>query len=358
MELSPEEIAKKAAEAAFKAALPPPGPKLAARITDLHLCPLVDGIKPHVGGPVIEGCPTVLICGSPAARIGDKATCVGPPDVIATGSPTVLIGGKFAARFMDQTVHGGMITSGAPTVIIGDMGMGSAGSSAVMVSAKSKPGAKSGTTVPKSMSATKLSQSNPKLDKLPKQMRLSKAALKDMRKLWKKSITKSGKSKEQGGTLALDPDGKLVMINKSSGSSGAFSPNTDVPDGYTYVGTFHTHPYGKNDGTWNGATMPFSAGDISSIDDYNEKISVVQSGDNVYALVPTDKTPSNIPDKATEKAYDQSFNKEYAKQKKAGKTDAEAASLAGEKATADMAKKYNMGYYKGKNGQPLERINP
>jgi uncharacterized Zn-binding protein involved in type VI secretion len=60
----------------------------------------------------------------PAARISDHAICVGPPDTIVKGSPTVFINGKPAARIGDMTAHGGVIVSGFPTVIIGDVGMG------------------------------------------------------------------------------------------------------------------------------------------------------------------------------------------------------------------------------------------
>jgi uncharacterized Zn-binding protein involved in type VI secretion len=91
----------------------------AARITDMHTCPMVTGVVPHVGGPILPpGCPTVLIGGLPAARMGDMATCVGPPDVIILGSATVLIGGQPAARMGDATAHGGVIILGAPTVLI------------------------------------------------------------------------------------------------------------------------------------------------------------------------------------------------------------------------------------------------
>jgi uncharacterized Zn-binding protein involved in type VI secretion len=65
----------------------------AARLGDMHTCPLSDGPKPHVGGPITTGSATVLIGGQPAARQGDMATCTGPPDTIAMGCPTVLIGG-------------------------------------------------------------------------------------------------------------------------------------------------------------------------------------------------------------------------------------------------------------------------
>lgn len=93
---------------------------MAARLGDPHICPMVDGVKPHVGGPITgPGVPTVLIGGMPAAVIGDMCTCAGPPAPIAKGSATVLIGGKPAARMMDNTGHGGMIIVGCPTVTIG-----------------------------------------------------------------------------------------------------------------------------------------------------------------------------------------------------------------------------------------------
>lgn len=95
----------------------------AARITDLHTCPMVTpGVPPipHVGGPVIgPGAPTVLIGKMPAAVMGDSCVCVGPPDAIIKGSATVMICKKPAARMGDQTAHGGTIVLGFPTVNIG-----------------------------------------------------------------------------------------------------------------------------------------------------------------------------------------------------------------------------------------------
>ncbi|HEY4155313.1 MAG TPA: PAAR domain-containing protein [Puia sp.] len=91
----------------------------AARITDMHTCPLVTP-PPHVGGPITGPCvPTVLIGNLPAAVIGDLCVCVGPPDSIVVGSSTVIIGGRPAARQGDLTAHGGVIVGGFPTVIIG-----------------------------------------------------------------------------------------------------------------------------------------------------------------------------------------------------------------------------------------------
>jgi uncharacterized Zn-binding protein involved in type VI secretion len=92
----------------------------AARISDIHICPMVTGTVPHVGGPVLSpGTPTVLIGGLPAACVGDMCVCAGPPDSIIIGSASVLIGGKPAARMGDITAHGGQIILGCPTVIIG-----------------------------------------------------------------------------------------------------------------------------------------------------------------------------------------------------------------------------------------------
>ena len=98
----------------------------AARVTDMHVCPMVNVLVPHVGGPLLPpGMPTVLIGGLPAARVSDLCTCAGPPDVIVTGAYTVLIGGMPAARIGDMTAHGGTIVMGQFNVIIGEAGGGS-----------------------------------------------------------------------------------------------------------------------------------------------------------------------------------------------------------------------------------------
>ena len=97
----------------------------AARISDMHTCPMASPATPpvpHVGGPVITGAPTVITAFMPQARISDQCTCVGPPDVITKGSPTVIVCGMPAARLGDMTAHGGVITTGAPNVLIGEVG--------------------------------------------------------------------------------------------------------------------------------------------------------------------------------------------------------------------------------------------
>ncbi|QDH17379.1 PAAR domain-containing protein [Swingsia samuiensis] len=98
--------------------------KPAARLTDMHTCPQTEGHIPHVGGPIVQGSPNVLINGWPAARVGDKLTCIGPSDEIMDGSTTVFINDKPAARMGDMTVHGGVIIAGCSTVLIGDTGKG------------------------------------------------------------------------------------------------------------------------------------------------------------------------------------------------------------------------------------------
>ncbi len=92
----------------------------AARILDMHVCPMVTGVVPHVGGPIIgPGAIMVLVGGLPAARVGDMCLCVGPPDTIAMGSTTVIIGGAPAARMTSNCAHGGLVVAGMPTVLIG-----------------------------------------------------------------------------------------------------------------------------------------------------------------------------------------------------------------------------------------------
>ncbi len=92
----------------------------AARITDMHVCPMITVLVPHVGGPIaVPGAPMVLVAGLPAATVTSMCVCVGPPDLIVMGSTSVLMGGMPAARLTSLTAHGGTVVFGAPTVLVG-----------------------------------------------------------------------------------------------------------------------------------------------------------------------------------------------------------------------------------------------
>ena len=97
--------------------------KPAARIGDMHACPMVTpGLPPipHVGGPIVQASANVMIGGPLAARVTDKAVCIGPPDAIAVGSLGVIINSLCAARLGDKMIHGGSVVVGLPTVLIGE----------------------------------------------------------------------------------------------------------------------------------------------------------------------------------------------------------------------------------------------
>ena len=95
----------------------------AARLLDMHVCPMVTpGVPPipHVGGPILPPCSVTVLTGMlPQARLTDRALCVGPPDIIVKGSATVLVNYLPAARMLDMTAHGGTIIIGCVTVLIG-----------------------------------------------------------------------------------------------------------------------------------------------------------------------------------------------------------------------------------------------
>ncbi len=92
----------------------------AARLTDMHTCPMVTGVVPHVGGPIsgpghADGVDWRLARGTSATWRFAPA----PPDTLAKGSATVLIGGTPAVRMGDGTAHGEVVVLGCPTVLIG-----------------------------------------------------------------------------------------------------------------------------------------------------------------------------------------------------------------------------------------------
>jgi len=93
--------------------------KPAARMGDFHVCPKSSGSGDHKGGPVLDGSKTILIGSRPAASVGAHCACNGATDTVMRGSTTVLVGGRPAARIGDATAHGGVISEGKRTVLIG-----------------------------------------------------------------------------------------------------------------------------------------------------------------------------------------------------------------------------------------------
>ncbi|MBC7388979.1 MAG: PAAR domain-containing protein [Opitutaceae bacterium] len=91
-----------------------------ATVGSMHVCAMVTGTVPHVGGPISgPGASNVLINGKPAALMGDMCTCVGPPDVAVMGNALVKINGKAVVCQGDMTAHGGSIVMGESNVTIG-----------------------------------------------------------------------------------------------------------------------------------------------------------------------------------------------------------------------------------------------
>lgn len=198
--------------------------KPAARIGDMHVCPMVTGLVPHVGGPIAMGMPTVLIGGMPSARVGDMAVCVGPPDVIAMGAFTTLVGGKPAARMGDMTAHGGNIVIGFPMCLIGDGG-GAGGGGGGGGAGAAKGGGKGGATLNK-----------PYNGPFDTQDEAAKAALDSANP---RSIAEN---REYGGVIYRDTDGKYYFTGPGAGSETGFNPSTTpAPSGTTVVGDYHTH---------------------------------------------------------------------------------------------------------------------
>lgn len=85
-----------------------------------HICPMSDGLKPHVGGTVLEGINGVLINGIPVAVKGSKCICTGSPksNSIIIGSPGIFVDGEQIAIVGSMTEHGGVVIEGISGVTI------------------------------------------------------------------------------------------------------------------------------------------------------------------------------------------------------------------------------------------------
>jgi uncharacterized Zn-binding protein involved in type VI secretion len=220
----------------YKSDIMPP----AARITDMHVCPMFTGPVPHVGGPILPPCSVNVMIGYlPAARVGDMATCAGPPDVIVKGSPTVFINGRPAARMLDTTAHGGTIVMGCFTVIIGDGGGGAGGGGGLSTpAAGSAPATRNKGSGGKGggISGSSGSSKEPKRDGFKSSDAAAKAALKEANP---KSIKAN---KEYGGLIYKKADGTYGYTKPAAGTGDSFNPHKiSTPPGTTVVGDYHTH---------------------------------------------------------------------------------------------------------------------
>jgi uncharacterized Zn-binding protein involved in type VI secretion len=248
---------------------------------------MVTGIVPHVGGPIVTGMPTVLTGSLPQARVTDIAICVGPPDMIIKGSPTVLVGGQMAARIGDTTVHGGVIVTGLPTVLIGDAGAaggggGGAGGAGGAGAAGAGAGAAAGAAAKGAQPASPLDDPN------------VKAA---MRQAWTDSQAGDQNNRhEEGGYLVRNADGSYGVERWPRGKGASINPPARDANGKyngkEVIGEFHTHPNPPIDETGKQWTQGGHAGDWNGIAAENYPgDSYIISRDNVWK-VPPDGQPT------------------------------------------------------------------
>lgn len=207
---------------------------------------------------------------------------------------------------------------------------------------------------------SELAETRPAYDELPEQLSINDETCKKMQELMDKSIDGDRISQEHAGTLVIrDATGELEMANETSGDAGSAQPSDEAPEGTTYQGIFHTHPYGKNDGAdLDGTTASFSGQDFAVMDDYDANVSVVQSNDTKYVMVRTDETPSKINDAEANKFYEKEQAKVYHAAIAEGKSPKEAMQISTEAAAKKTAEKYKFGYYEGTDCSNLSRVSP
>ncbi len=93
--------------------------------TPAKLCGIISAkppvMKPHVGGPITKGSPTVNINNKPAARCGDTTKCtpVDRTDIIVTGAAKININSQLAAMVGSKIYHDGQVIQGSPNVNYG-----------------------------------------------------------------------------------------------------------------------------------------------------------------------------------------------------------------------------------------------
>lgn len=93
----------------------------AARVGDMHSCPKTTKLLvPHVGGPSVALAPVQVFAGGlPALRLGDLAVCTGSTDIVMEGAADILVEGLPWAGRSHKTAHGGVISGGLGSVLLG-----------------------------------------------------------------------------------------------------------------------------------------------------------------------------------------------------------------------------------------------
>lgn len=183
-----------------------------------------------------------------------------------------------------------------------------------------------------------------KSNELPSGLDLNAIAT-DMNNLWKRSIRdiKQGVVYECAGTIVLDTSGHLRLVNKIEGTSDLVSPDVKINVCQRFVGIFHTHPY--EDET---TGIAFSGGDIVSAINGKEQISIVQSGEEVFAIVRTEKTPTSVNYIDIKKELEDLF-KAYLRRRMSIQHAVITANL-------DICKHCGLAFYYGKIYQELEGV--
>jgi hypothetical protein len=182
---------------------------------------------------------------------------------------------------------------------------------------------------------------------LPKRFELEEQVAQQMDALWQKSVQgiDKGVVNEYGATLVKGQSGELKLVNPVKGEEDRVRPDREVAEGERLLGTFHTHPYREG---YTG--VAFSGQDIANAINSHDDITVVQSGEDVFALQPTDKTPEVIDPVVLKREFHQGLEMHADE----GMTFPEAMYAA----NLDMCEKYGIAMYRGRRGILWEVYRP
>jgi hypothetical protein len=182
---------------------------------------------------------------------------------------------------------------------------------------------------------------------LPEQLELGEQVTQQMDALWQKSVRDIDKGvvNEYGAILVKGQDGELKLVNLVEGEEDRVRPDREVAEDEKLLGTFHTHPYRE------GYTrVAFSGQDIAYAINTHDSITVVQSGEDVFALIPTDKTPDVVDPDVLKKGFRESLGQHA----EGGMTFPEAMYAA----NLDICEKYGIALYRGRRGILREVYRP